>query len=94
MKKENKQNKRSIKSEVSVIIEEHQDENQWDDCSKTASEDPETLEKPKRKRGRIPNKNEDTKVRRLELNRQSAKESRKRKKQYMNNIENENKILV
>lgn len=42
-----------------------------------------------KKRGRIPmfNPNEDAKGRRLELNRKSAQESRKRKKQYMSNME-------
>jgi hypothetical protein len=47
-------------------------------------------EKVKRKRGRIPNANEESKNRRLELNRLSAKESRKRKKQYMSNLEERN----
>lgn len=47
----------------------------------------------KRKRGRIPNVNEESKNRRLELNRLSAKESRKRKKQYMSNLEERNQVL-
>lgn len=37
--------------------------------------------------------NDDIKNRRLEKNRESAKESRKRKKQYMNNLEVRNKVL-
>lgn len=81
-----------------MILEQHEDkesDNQWDDVSHSVSEPAQAPldEKPKKRRGRVPNKNEENKNRRLELNRQSAKESRKRKKQYMVNLENENRVL-
>lgn len=81
-----------------MILEQHEDkesDNQWDDVSHSASEpdQPAPDDKPKKRRGRVPVKNEENKNRRLELNRQSAKESRKRKKQYMVNLENENRVL-
>lgn len=62
----------------------------WDSEDSQSDSEKSNDEQPKRKRGRIPNpnsKNEDAKLRRLELNRQSAKDSRKRKKQYMQNLE-------
>jgi len=51
---------------------------------------------PPKKKGRKPYLNpfEDQKERRLELNRQSAKESRKRKKMYITNMEEQNRMLM
>jgi hypothetical protein len=74
-------------------------ENNWADMSEHSDEEDDLMDlmpEPgviKRKRGRIPNVNEESKNRRLELNRLSAKESRKRKKQYMSNLEERNQVL-
>lgn len=83
------------------------DEDQWDDVGSNqdidANEDgsrgvsPEDAEgQTRRKRGRGANSimaSEDQKFRRLEKNRQSAKESRLRKKFYMQNLEEKNNQL-
>lgn len=73
-------------------------EKYWDDIEDDPEFDEPVVQPGKgRRRGRgaagalIPI--EDAKTRRLELNRQSAKESRKRKKSYMCNLEDKNKTL-
>ena len=85
-----------------------QEDDQWDDIASNQendlidddgsngmfNDDPEAQNK--RKRGRGANAmvaSEDQKFRRLEKNRQSAKESRLRKKYYMQNLEEKNNIL-
>lgn len=64
----------------------------WDDISDEEQVD-NNINKRKRGRQAIICNGEENKNRRLELNRLSAKESRKRKKMYMSNLEEKNYIL-
>lgn len=66
----------------------------WADVNSDQSGDSQKPLTRKRGRGSVSNiAGEDQKTRRLEKNRQSAKESRLRKKYYMQNLEDKNSIL-
>ena len=67
-------------------------ENEWESQDEVDNLDTD-LGGGKKRRGRNMN-SEDAQKRRLEKNRESAKESRKRKKQYMSNLEMHNKTLL
>ena len=67
---------------------------EWADVNSDDSQESCKPSKKKRGRGSASNlASEDQKTRRLEKNRQSAKESRLRKKYYMSNLEEKNNVL-
>ena len=75
---------------------EQENEGDWDESSQDIEEEEGDKPEKKRKKGRGAGQNggnEDAKNRRLEKNRLSAKESRKRKKNYMSNLEERNNAL-